>query len=229
MNFIPNPATGEGYAFVAFRDALASVEGVVKSETADMGKYTVRYASLNAVHAECGRACALHKLAISQEPTVHDGMFAVLTTLIHEDGSLVVFEPMCLPMPREAQALGSATTYLRRYSLVAQFGLHVADDDGREATVAAQTAPGRRTEAERMIREQVALLDPEDRKKFVADFHDQFHSTLADLPTARHGDALTWARGWKPPQTEPQTPDDAADAAWVQAAQQPVAGQETAT
>ena len=59
---------GEGQALLAYRSALGAVESVSKSETADMGKYVVKYASLNAVHQECVRACELFKLAASQEP-----------------------------------------------------------------------------------------------------------------------------------------------------------------
>jgi hypothetical protein len=187
---------GEGNALLAFRGALASVESVAKTEEADAGKFTIRYASLNAVLRECLRACELHKLQISQEPTIHDGLFAVRTTAIHEDGSMVIFDPMCLPLPKEAQALGSATTYLRRYSLVSIFGIPVEDDDGKAATVAAQAQPGRRTEAERMIRESIAQMDEDIRKEFTAAFRDQFGVGLSDLPANKHGDALTWTREW---------------------------------
>ena len=216
---------GEGQALLAFHAALASVESVHKTETADMGKYTVRYASLNAVHAECARACELHKLAVVQEPTVIDGLFAVCNTLIHADGSRLLLEPMCLPMPRDAQALGSATTYLRRYSLVAQFGLAVEDDDGAAATASAQTAPGRRTEAERMIRESIAKLTDEERGRFVADFKTRFGQGLADLPAAKHGEALTWSREWETHRQDDATqeagePAADEDATWVQEARQ---------
>lgn len=188
---------GEGQALMAFYAALASVESVHKSETADMGRYVVKYASLNAVHAECQRALELHRLQVTQEPTMHEGLFAVINTLIHEDGSMVVMEPMCLPMPKEAQALGSATTYLRRYSLVSQFGLAVEDDDGREATTAAQTQPGRRTEAERMIREAIGNMDEDTRKAFTEAFRAQYGMGLTDLPTRSHGDALAFCRRWQ--------------------------------
>jgi hypothetical protein len=188
---------GEGQAMLAFRAALAAVETVVKGEEADMGRYTVRYASLNAVHAEIRRALELHDLEVCQEPTIHEGLFAVFNTLLHSDGSLVEFAPMCLPMPKEAQALGSATTYLRRYSLVSQFGLAVEDDDGREATTAAQTQPGRRTEAERMIREAIGNMDDATRSAFQAAFKAQYGMGLADLPTRSHGDALAFARRWE--------------------------------
>jgi len=187
---------GEGQALFSFYAALASVEGVKKGEEADMGKYQVRYASLNAVHAEVERVLELHKLMVTQEPTVVDGMFAVITTLIHEDGSMIEMEPMCLVMPRDAQALGSATTYLRRYSLVAQFGIPVEDDDGRAATQSAQTQPGRRTEAERLVRETIGGMSEESRKAFTEDFRRHFGMGLSDLPAPKHGDALTWTREW---------------------------------
>jgi hypothetical protein len=197
---------GEGQVVSAFHAALASVEGVPKGEEADMGKYQVRYASLNAVHAECKRACQLHKLAIVQEPTVNEnGQFAVATSLIHDDGSILHFAPMCLPLPKEAQALGSATTYLRRYSLVSLFGIPVEDDDGRAATVAAQTAPGRRTEAERIIREEMAQMHDDVRAAFVNDFKTEFRTSLTDLPASQHGRALTWTREWiHQPAPEPE-------------------------
>lgn len=210
--------TREGQVLEAFYRAKASVESVAKSELADMGKYEIRYASLNAVHAEVERACELHKLVVCQEPTVRDGLFAVVTTLLHEDCSMIEFEPMCLPLPKDAQALGSATTYLRRYSLVSQFGIAVEDDDGRAATVAAQAAPGRRTEAERMIRESIATMDEATRKRFVTDFKGKFGVALQDLPAAKHGEALTWSREWG----AAGDVADQADAEWVEQAKEPV-------
>lgn len=192
-----NTAAGEiGQALYAFHAALASVETVVKGEEADMGRYTIRYASLNAVHAEVQRACELHDLEVVQEPTVIDGLFAVVNTLLHKDGSAIEMEPMCLPMPKDAQALGSATTYLRRYSLVSQFGLAVEDDDGRAATTSAHAAPGRRTEAERMIREQIAAMDQGLKDQFQQAFRERWGMGLADLPASKHGEALTWSREW---------------------------------
>ena len=141
-----------------------------------------------------------------------EGLFAVSTTLIHEDGSLLRFAAMCLPMPKDAQAIGSATTYLRRYSLVSIFGIPVEDDDGRAATTSAQTQPGRRTEAERMIREEMAQLHPDVQKEYVEAFKTEFRCSLTDLPASQHGPALTWTREWinspidPPAEPEKETP-----------------------
>ena len=197
---------GEGEALLAYWAARTSVESVGKTESADMGtRGIVKYASLNAVLAEVERACELHGLTVCQEPTVVEGLFAVINTLIHKDGSRLAFAPMCLPLPKEAQALGSATTYLKRYSLVSQFGIAVEDDDGREATTSAQTQPGRRTEAERMIREAIGNMDEDTRKAFTEAFRAQYGMGLTDLPTRSHGDALAFARRWQAEREEQTT------------------------
>jgi len=195
-------------AGLAFYGALGAIEGIIKGESADTGRYVIRFASLNAVLAECERACQLFGLEVSQEPTVHEGLFAVKTSLVHKDGGKVTFDPMCLPMPKEAQALGSATTYLRRYSLVSIFGIPVEDDDGKAATVAAQVQPGRRTEAERMIRERIATMTARERAQFMEDFKTEFGVGLSDLAANRHGDALTWTREWTPAAPDNEGKDD---------------------
>lgn len=198
----------EGQVLAAFHAALASVEGVTKSEAGgERGGRVIYYAGLNAVLAECARACEMHGLAIVQEPTVVDGLFGVATSLIHEDGSVLHFAPMCLPLPKDAQALGSATTYLRRYSLTAIFGIPVEDDDGKAATLGATTAPGRRTEAERIIREEMGAMDEDVRQQFIDAFKTEFRCSLSDLPASQHGRALTWTREWSPtpPVDEPAT------------------------
>jgi hypothetical protein len=190
-------------ASLAFAEALAAVEPVMKTQEADTGKYTYRYADLGDVLDECKRACGLHGLVITQVPTVREGYLAVSMWLLHKNGGQVHFDPLMMALPKEAQAYGSALTYARRYQLMTVFGIAPEDDDGRAATVAAQTQPGRRTEAERMIRESIAQMPEPLRRQFVDDFKREFGMSLTDLPAARHGDALTWAREWQPTAAEP--------------------------
>jgi hypothetical protein len=201
---------GEGKVLSAFHSALGAIEGVTKTEVGgERGGREIRYAGLNAVLAECSRACEMFGLVIVQEPSWMEGLFAVSTSLIHDDGSMLHFAAMCLPMPKDAQALGSATTYLRRYSLVSIFGIPVEDDDGKAATTSAQTQPGRRTEAERMIREEMAGLHPDVQKEYIEAFKTEFRCSLTDLPASQHGRALTWTREWiHTPIEEPEKPDE---------------------
>jgi ERF superfamily len=195
----------------AFGEALREIVNVAKTQTADTGKYTYHYADLGDVLDECKRACALHDLVLTQVPTVQDGHLAVGMWLLHKSGGQVVFDPLMMMLPKEAQAYGSALTYARRYQLLTVFGIAPEDDDGRAATVSAQTQPGRRTEAERMIRESIATMDDPTRAAFVTAFKEQFGVSLTDLPAAKHGDALTWSKEWYRDYTPPQTLEELRD------------------
>jgi hypothetical protein len=117
-----------------------------------------------------------------------------------------------MQLPKEAQAYGSALTYARRYQLMTVFRIAPEDDDGQAATTAAQTQPGRRTEAERLIRESIATMDEATRKDFATDFKRQFGMPLMDLPANRHGDALTWTREWYRSRPEAAATSENADA-----------------
>lgn len=207
------PVEGGAEALIAFAQALTSVENVTKTQTADTGKYKYRYADLGDVLDECKRACSNFGLSITQNGTCDpNGMLAVSTTVIHApSGQWVSFPSMMLRMPSDAQALGSALTYLRRYALLTIFGIAPDDDDGREATRVArqsEAASGYRSEAERMIHELINDMSPDDARLLRADFRTTFNMGLSDLPISKHGDALTWARQWNPPADPPA--DDAA-------------------
>lgn len=180
-----------------FARCLAVVENIAKTQTADTGKYTYTYADLGDVLDEVKRVCSDHGLSVFQVPGYDADKLTIATTVIDvESGDYLAFAPMGMRLPPDAQALGSALTYARRYSLLTIFGIAPEDDDGREATNAARTQPGRRTEAERMIRESIGQMEPDERKRFTDEFKHEFGSGLSDLPAARHGDALTWSRRW---------------------------------
>lgn len=106
------------------------------------GSYKFKYAPLDAILAAVRAALADNGLAISQ---LLDGGDLV-TMLLHKDGQTLTGR---FPLPRSdgdtVQALGSAITYLRRYSIQAILGIAAEeDDDGNRAsgnTVRAAGAP----------------------------------------------------------------------------------------
>jgi hypothetical protein len=199
-------------AMMAFARALGEIVNVAKTQTADTGKYSYTYADLGDVLDECKRACGDQGLTIVQVPTVQDGFLALGMWLIHAGGGQVTFDPLMMQLPKEAQAYGSALTYARRYQLMTVFRIAPEDDDGQAATTAAQTQPGRRTEAERLIRESIATMDDATRSHFAADFKRQFGMPLMDLPASKHGDALTWSREWSRSRPEAAATSENADA-----------------
>jgi len=193
---IPDPMLNV-QAKLAFINALGAIELVMKTNTADTGKYTYTCADLGDALDECKRACDLFDLRFTQVPTVIDGCLAVGLRFFHTSGGEFEVDPLMMQLPKEAQAYGSALTYARRYQLMTVFRIAPEDDDGRAATVAAQTQPGRRTEAERLIREDIGRMDEQTRKDFAGDFKREFGMALMDLPVPKHGDALSWSREWQ--------------------------------
>jgi hypothetical protein len=205
-------------AHAAFHAALGEVRDVVKSKTADTGKYKYDYATLEQVLDAVKAACSAHDLVVSQEVTGDGDKFELCTTLLHTTG-VVKFEPLVLPLPRDAQALGSAATYARRYSLVAIFAIAVEDDDGQEATRQARNAQqydGNRTAHELAIRAILGGVGPDERKVLVDAFKVEHRMTLADLPEHRHSAALDWLVANNQRLLSTAAADNTADAAAVE-------------
>jgi len=230
------PHTHEGLeggneALMAFAQALAAVQPIAKTQTADTGRYTYRYADLGDVLEECKRAAGMFGLALTQNPSMSDsGMLSVGTTLIHTlSGQWLTFPPIMMKMPSDAQAVGSALTYMRRYALLTIFGIAPEDDDGATATraarqAAAQTESGFRSEAERLFHEEMQSMPVEDSRAMRAEFKTLFGMGLSDLPVSKHGDALTWLRQWSPPPAETAAATVSAAAAVSEAAEPEAVG-----
>lgn len=93
-----------------------------------------RYADLAAVINAVRPVFSSHGLAIAQFPSFEDGIASVETIITHTSGEWMT--GICsAPVTRaDPQGVGSAITYLRRYSLAAVAGIAQEDDDGNEAS-----------------------------------------------------------------------------------------------
>lgn len=182
--------------YVKFAAVLADVETIRKNQEADAGKYVIRYADINQVLHMLKPILAAHGLAMCQPITVMDGNVMVTTTLICvESGDTLDFPGPAFPVKGDPQAAGGCITYFRRYGLVSLFALESEDDDAQAAHVQA-VDPLNRTPAETEVRAIITALPQEHQSRFIAQFRELFGSTLTDLPTGRHGDALTFAKSW---------------------------------
>jgi hypothetical protein len=184
------------------------IKPVVKSKTADAGKYEYSYASLSSVLESVDEACEEVGLTWWQEATPLEGLGWQLFTVLYDtvDDDLHRFGGAINTTKADPQANGSALTYARRYSLVLLFGMNQTDDDGALAHRAV-VSPDRRTEAEGMIRDGMAALTRKERAEFAEDFQQEFNSTLSALPESRHGDALGYWKFWST--AAPETREDA--------------------
>lgn len=117
--------------FTAYALAQGEVENASKSS--NNSHFRSKYADLAEVLNTVRPVFAKHGLSIIQS-TGFDGSLVSVTTLIgHKSGGVVYSTASCVPGKTDAQGIGSATTYLRRYSLAAMSGVAQEDDDGNAA------------------------------------------------------------------------------------------------
>ena len=179
-----------------FAEVLDTVEVLVKDQSADAGKFVIKYANINQIIHMLKPILNDHGLALTQPIVFVDGHNMVTTTLIDTDtGDTLDFPGPAFPTKGDPQQAGSAITYFRRYGLVSLFALESEDDDGGIAHRAVAT-PTKRTGAEGELRAMISGMTKDDRTLFVQDFKEEFNSTLADLPESRHGEALAFGKFW---------------------------------
>lgn len=183
-----------------FAAALGEVQTIVRDQVADTGKYTYNYADINSILAMLKPILRSNSLALSQPLVIRDGNLCVDVMLVdlepeNPEQATLTFHGPGFPVKGDPQAAGGAITYFRRYHLVSLFSLEAADDDGAAAAVQHAT-PDERTPAEKEMRAGIAALDRAARGQFVRDFRGEFGVGLTDLPTERHGDALTYFKSW---------------------------------
>jgi len=78
---------------------------------------------------------AKHGLSISQAPNLMESQFVLTTILMHESGEHIVSNQPIFSAKQDAQSMGSAITYARRYAYGAVLGMASGDfdDDGNAA------------------------------------------------------------------------------------------------
>jgi hypothetical protein len=115
--------------------ALAAAQGEIENAAKNAANphFKSRYADLAEVLNTVRPVFAKNGLSLLQS-TGFDGSLVSVTTLVaHKDGGFVTSVASCVPAKSDAQGIGSATTYLRRYAVAAMAGVAQEDDDGTAA------------------------------------------------------------------------------------------------
>jgi hypothetical protein len=95
-----------------------------------------KFASLAAVRNAVVPAFSKHGLSVLQNLVTTAEGVACETIILHSSGQSLKLGPLLMPaMKHDAQGLGSAATYARRYSLLAAAGVVGEEDDDAEAAV----------------------------------------------------------------------------------------------
>jgi len=133
-------------SITALAEALARAQGEVEnaSKNASNPVFRSRYADLAEIINTVRPVLAKHGLALAQFPGYADGVVTLDTVLMHKSGEwMAATSGAPIPpketkdgrvLPADAQSVGSALTYLRRYSMAAVCGIAQEDDDGNAAS-----------------------------------------------------------------------------------------------
>ena len=130
-------------SIAALAAALAKAQAKIQPAIKDKVNPAFRshYATLEAIVEACREHLAANGLSIVQMPTDDPSncdRTALTTMLLHSSGEFISNTVSCRLTKNDAQGLGSAMTYLRRYALAAFVGVtSTEDDDGNAASAPA--------------------------------------------------------------------------------------------
>ena len=108
-----------------------------------------QYADLPAVLEAVRPVLNKHGLSVVQHPGFEDGLCTLSTMLLHKSGEWMSAQAAAPVSRQDPQGIGSAVTYLRRYSLASVMGIGQADDDGNAASGPRRAPPPPRKPASR--------------------------------------------------------------------------------
>jgi len=115
--------------------SLAVAQGAMSVAIKDSTNphFRSKYADLSSVIDAVRPHLSANGICFVQEPTTEAGMVVVETTLYHKSGQWISSKLSVACKDLSPQPVGSATTYARRYTLMAICGIAPAEDDDGEA------------------------------------------------------------------------------------------------
>lgn len=142
------------------------------------------YSSFKSIWESIRESLKNNGLAVFQDATSSGDCVAVTTMIAHISGQFISFGPLEITIKKDAHAVGSATSYGKRYSLCAALGIvSDDDDDGNQAVESAKKVETKISSS------QVALLkemiDPAEEAVFRERLRKSFNSTrFEDIPAS---------------------------------------------
>ena len=118
--------------------AMACVQGEMRPAIKDSNNpfFKSKYSNLTSVWDSIREPLMKNQISVFQDVFTTEHGVSVTTKLVHASGQWIDFGPLEIPLSkRDAQSIGSATSYAKRYSLSAACGV-VTDDMDDDAEIA---------------------------------------------------------------------------------------------
>lgn len=173
-------------SIAALAAALTKAQGAVRVAQKNRRNPHLKndYSDLSAIWQACRAALSSNGIAAIQQVTAADGQRVAITTLLtHSSGEWIELGPLEVPVQKfDAQGVGSAISYGKRYALSAAVGVVSGeeDDDGEQAVNESQTQSPEESALLTMLRE-AALNGP-----------DALSAAFSSVPKSQHK-AAVWA------------------------------------
>lgn len=125
-------------SIAALAAALANAQGEMEnaSKNSQNPHFRSKYADLAEIINTVRPVLAKHGLSVTQFPSFDGTLAHVETIIAHQSGEWMSGTTSSPVQKADPQGIGSATTYLRRYSLAAVCNLAQEDDDANAASKA---------------------------------------------------------------------------------------------
>lgn len=114
---------------VAFTKAQGLLPTIGKESRVNTGQYQYTYAALPDILDAISPVLRANGLVLTQSVAGTTGSVEIETRIYHKAGWVETFGPTTIGVSGNAQAVGSAITYARRYALTAALGIAPDDDD----------------------------------------------------------------------------------------------------
>lgn len=132
--------------------ALSKAQGEIKPAAKDSTNphFKTKFTSLSSVWESIREPLSKNGLSALQNVSTNETHVSVSTRVLHASGQWIEFGALCIPLSKkDAQGIGSAITYGKRYSLCAALGIvSDEDDDGNAACKETKEEPSRMTTQE---------------------------------------------------------------------------------
>jgi hypothetical protein len=141
--------------------ALSKTQSILKGALKDSNNpfFKSKYADLASVWEACREPLAANGLSVVQMPCNDTPDSVALETILMHTSGQWISSVFSMPVSKhDAQAVGSAITYARRYALSAVVGIAPEDDDGNLASGKSETAKPAYSKPVAVIKQPVAVI-----------------------------------------------------------------------
>ena len=151
--------------------ALSKAQGQIEDAKKDSNNpfFKTKYADLASVWEACRKPLSSNNLAVIQTIEVKEGKRYLETMLSHSSGQFIRSSLDLSSKEESMQAIGSAITYARRYSLSAIVGVCPDDDDDAEKAMGRVKPEEKPTVKDKPIFEQEPVTIPTETIEMITE------------------------------------------------------------